>query len=191
MPSSPVRPVGARCAALFLMLAAWGCAGTQLHNVEVFNLQPPQVFTKFVVVGVSEDGRMRRLFENAFAAELQRQRIEGIQSYKLLYEERAISAPNIERAAKEAGADGVITIRLVDADGQPAQRESLETQQPTLLPRRERVSLRINVFQASTRYLALSAISKSVGFDSVNTVASEVCQETVAAMLRENLVAPR
>jgi hypothetical protein len=163
-----------------------------LQSVEVVPLKPPQVFTKFFVVGVSEDGRMRRLFENAFVAELGRQGVEGVQSYKYLYEEGSISAPNIQRAAKEYGADAVITVRVVDAEGQPtSQRETLESQQTTLLPRRERVSLRVNVFQATTRYLALTAISKSVGFDSVNTVAYEVCQETVKALARENLIPPR
>lgn len=177
---------------LFVGLLACGCAGTQLQNVEVLPLKPPQVFTKFFVVGVSEDGRMRRLFENAFVAELGRQGVEGVQSYKYLYEERAISAPNIQRAAQEYGADAVIAVRVVDAEGQPTtQRETFESQQTLSLPRRERVSLRVNVFQATTRYLALSAISKSVGFDSVNTVAYEVCQETVKALAREHLIAPR
>jgi len=115
-----------------------------------------------------------------------------VQSYKYLYEEGSISAPNIQRAAKEYGADAIIAIRAVDAEGQPtSQRETLESQQTMVLPRRERVSLRVNVFQATTRYLALTAISKSVGFDSVNTVAYEVCEETVKALARENLIPPR
>jgi hypothetical protein len=192
MHATTVRHAWRRLVGLFVGLLACGCTGTHLQSVEVLPLKPPQVFTKFFVVGVSEDGRMRRLFENAFVAELGRQGVAGVQSYKYLYEERAISAPNIQRAAQEYGADAVIAVRVVDAEGQPmTQRETLESQQPTLVLGRERVSLRVNVFQATTRYLVLSAISNSVGFDSVNTVAYEVCQETVKTLAREHLIAPR
>jgi len=180
-------------------LLAYGCAGTRTQEVEVYEPRPAQPLAKFLVVGIHENGRVRRLFENAFVAELAGQGVEGVQSYRFIYEERAINVERVLRALQESGADAVITVRAVDVDlhpkgTRPIQRDTLEvdllSQNPEqrLLPRRDKVTLLTNVYHAATRRLVLSATSRVVSPDSVDAVGQEVCRETVKSLAQEKLL---
>jgi hypothetical protein len=196
-----LRLRGHRLIALLVGLLAWGCAGTRMQDVVVYHPTPPQPFSKFLVLGVHEDARVRRLFENAFVAELGRQGVTGIQSYKSIYEERAITLPNVERAIRETGVDGLITVRVFDAHlqpkpGQPVVRESLTFDLVTVNPdgriaRPDQLALRVNVFDTASRQLVLSAFPRSFRPESVEAIGVEVCQETVKTMARERLITPR
>ncbi len=180
-------------------LLACGCAGTRIQDIEVYEPLPSQPFAKFLVLGIHEDGRIRRLFENAFVATLAGQGVEGVQSYRFIFQEQAITVPNVLRAVQESGADALITVRVVEADFQPkaarpVQRETLEfdlfSQNPErrLLPRRDKVTLQTNVYQTATRYLVLSATSRVVTPESVETIGQEVCRETVEALAQQKLL---
>jgi hypothetical protein len=188
-----------RLLGLLLGLLACGCAGIRTQEVEVYEPRPAQPLAKFLVVGIHENGRVRRLFENAFVAELAGRGVEGVQSYRFIYEERAINVERVLRAVQESGADAVITVRAVDVDLQPKsarpiQRENFEfdlfSQDPErrLLPQRDKVTLRTNVYQAADRHLILSATSRVVGPDSVETIGREVCRETVEYLAQEKLL---
>lgn len=188
-----------RLRGLLVCLLACGCASTGTLEVEVYEPLPTQPFAKFLVVGIHENGRTRRLFENAFVAELAGHGVEGVQSYRFIYAERAINVERVLRAVQESGADAVITVRAVDVNLQPksarpVQRETLEvdllSQEPErrLLPRRDKVLLQTNVYQTANRHLVLSATSRVVSPESVEDVGQEVCRETVQSLSREHLL---
>ena len=192
--SARVRRIG-----LLLGLLAGGCAGTRTQEVEVYAPPPSQPFTKFLVVGIHEDGRIRRLFENAFVATLASHGVEGVQSYRFIFQEQALNRANVLRAVQESGADAVITVRVVDADFQPqtarpVQRENLEfdlfSENPErrLLPRRDKVTLQTNVYQSANRQLMLTATSRVVSPDSVESIGQELCQNTVETLAKEKFI---
>ena len=185
---------------LLVGLLACGCAGTRTQEVEVYAPPPSQPFAKFLVVGVHEDGRIRRLFEKAFVATLAGHGVEGVQSYRFIFEERALNRPNVLRAVQESGADAVITVRVVDAEFQPqtarpVQRENLEfdlfSENPErrLLPRSDKVTLRTNVYQSANRQLVLTATSRVVSPDSVESIGQELCQNTVEELAKGKFIA--
>ena len=185
---------------LLVGFLACGCAGTRTQEVEVYAPPPSQPFAKFLVVGVHEDGRIRRLFENAFVATLAGHGVEGVQSYRFIFEERALNRPNVLRAVQESGADAVITVRVVDAEFQPqtarpVQRENLEfdlfSENPErrLLPRSDKVTLRTNVYQSANRQLVLTATSRVVSPDSVESIGQELCQNTVEELAKGKFIA--
>ena len=193
------RLVRFRLIGLLVGLLLTGCASTGTIEVEVYEPLPSQPFAKFLVVGIHEDGRIRRLFENAFVKELAGQGVGGVQSNRFIFEERAINVERVMRAVQESGADGVITVRAVDVDLQPKterpiQRETLEydlfsdNPERRLLPRRDKVTLQTNVYQAATKHLVLSATSRVVSPDSVEAIGQEVCRETVESLAREKLI---
>ncbi len=184
---------------LVIALLVFGCASSGMQDVQLFDPLPSQPFTKFLVLGIHEDSRVRRLFENAFVAELAAQKVEGVQSYRFIFEEKAINVERVLRAVQEAGADALVTVRAMDVDLQPkvsrpVQREKLEfdiasdNPERRLLPKRDKVTLQTNVYQASSRYMILSATSRVVSPDSVAEVGQEVCRETVKALAKENLI---
>ena len=193
------RCSGFRLIALLAGLIALGCAGTRTQEVEVYAPPPSQPFTKFLVVGIHEDGRIRRLFENAFVATLASHGVEGVQSYRFIFQEQALNRANVLRAVQESGADAVITVRVVDADFQPqtarpVQRENLEfdlfSENPErrLLPRRDKVTLQTNVYQSANRQLMLTATSRVVSPDSVESIGQELCQNTVETLAKEKFI---
>jgi hypothetical protein len=185
---------------LLLGLLTCGCAGTRTQEVEIYAPPPSQPFAKFLVVGVHEDGRIRRLFENAFVATLGNHGVEGVQSYRFIFEEKALNRANVLRAVQESGADAVITVRVVDAEFQPqtarpVQRENLEfdlfSENPErrLLPRSDKVTLRTNVYQSANRQLVLTTTSRMVRPDSVESIGQEVCQNTVEELAKGKFIA--
>ena len=193
------RSFRSRLTGLLVCLLACGCACTGTQEVEVYEPLPTQPFAKFLIVGIHENGRTRRLFENAFVAELAGHGVEGVQSYRFIYEERAINVERVVRAVLESGADAVITVRAVDVDLQPKtarpiQRDRFEfdlasdNPERRLLPKRDKVTLQTNVYQAANKHLVLSAMSRVVSPDSVEAIGQEVCRETVESLSREHLL---
>jgi len=193
------RFVRFRLLGLLVILLACGCAGTRTQEVEVYAPPPSQPFAKFLVVGIHEDGRIRRLFENAFVKELAGHGVEGVQSYRFIFEERAINAERVLRAVQESGADAVITVRVVEADFQPKperpiQRDTLSfdlfSQNPerSLLPPRDKVTLQTNVYQSANRQLVLSTTSRVVSPESVETIGQELCQNTVEELAKGKFI---
>jgi hypothetical protein len=180
-------------------LVVCGCSGTRTQEVEVYAPPPSQPFAKFLVVGIHADGRVRRLFENAFVATLANHGVQGVQSYRFIFEEQALNRANVLRAVQESGADAVITVRVVDAEFQPqtarpVQRENLEfdlfSENPErrLLPRSDKVTLRTNVYQSANRQLVLTATSRVVSPDSVESIGQELCGEMVEVLAKEKFL---
>jgi len=193
------RSARLRLLGLLFGLLACGCAGTRTQEVEVYEPRPAQPLAKFLVVGIHENGRIRRLFENAFVAELAGRGVEGVQSYRFIYEERAINVERVLRAVQESGADAVITVRVVDAEFQPqtarpVQRENLEfdlfSENPErrLLPQSDKVTLRTNVYQSANRLLVLTTTSRVVSPESVESIGRELCQNTVEELAKEKFI---
>jgi len=194
------RFVRFRLLGLLVILLACGCAGTRTQEVEVYAPPPSQPFAKFLVVGIHENGRIRRLFENAFVQTLAGHGVEGVQSYRFIFEEKALNRPNVLRAVQESGADAVITVRVIDAEFQPqtarpVQRENLEfdlfSENPErrLLPRSDKVTLRTNLYQSANRQLVLTATSRVVSPDSVESIGQELCGEMVEVLAKEKFLA--
>ncbi len=180
-----------RLIGLLMGLAIFGCAGTRTQDVVVYDPLPSQPFSKFLIVGIHENGRTRRLFENSFTQELGRHGVEAIQSHKSIYEERALTLPNVERALHETGADALITVRVYEANVQPKTRGPIPRESLTIdltQVRRDQVTLRVNVFHVASRQLVLSAFPRSVRPESVESIAREVCEETVKYLAREGLL---
>ncbi len=183
---------------LAIGLAVCGCAGTRMQEVEVYQT-PSQPLAKFLIVGIHDDGRVRRLFENAFVKELTEEGIEGVQSYRFIFEERAVTAANVERAVQESRADAVITVRAVQVNmgSQNPWTTSKETfafdvyphtPERSLLPSSDQVTLQLKVFDAANRNLLILATSRAVRPDSVQEIGQDICREMVKSLSNEKFL---
>jgi hypothetical protein len=184
--------------ALLVGSIAFACSHTRVQDVEVIDPLPAQPFAKLLVLGIHEDGRIRRLFENAFVAELAAENVVGVQSYKFIYEERAINVQNVLRALQESDADSLVTVRAMNAGtGTPriARREGSAvfdlhplSGDQSLVSRGTQVTLQTNVYEASSKRLVLSATSQAVRPESVEDLGHEICRVTVTSLAREKLL---
>lgn len=95
-----------------LALLAAGCASTSLVNEWQTPDTPPAV-RKVLVVGVTQQASVRRVFEDEFAAQLRAAGVEAVPSYTLLKEDGQAEQAVLEQAVQDIGADGVLVTRLV------------------------------------------------------------------------------
>lgn len=98
--------------AALLCLALAGCASTSLVNEWQSPDARPTV-RKVLVVGVTRQASVRRVFEDEFAAQLRAAGVEAVPSYSILPEDGQAEQSRLEQAVREAGADGVLVTRLV------------------------------------------------------------------------------
>lgn len=95
-----------------LALAAAGCASTSLVN----QWESPDAHTalrKVLVVGVTKQSSIRRVFEDEFAGQLRAAGVEAVPSYTLLVEDGQAEQARLEQVVQDIGADGVLVTRLI------------------------------------------------------------------------------
>jgi hypothetical protein len=110
---------------LFLsLIAVWviaaGCASTKIVN----SWRSPEYaggpLASLLVVGVSTQASVRRVFEDVFAGQLEAQGVQAKPSYQLIPEDGPVPEERLRAAAEQSGTDGVIITRLVKVDTQLA-----------------------------------------------------------------------
>jgi hypothetical protein len=93
-----------------------GCASTRIVNQWQNPEYTAHTFKRIMVVGVTKDTSIRRTFEDEFVLQLKTAGTDAVQSYTVLPEDGPAEEGRLVRAVEEAGADAVITARLVKAE---------------------------------------------------------------------------
>jgi len=106
----PGRIVGWIAAAALLLS---GCAATQIINQWSNPSYATASFKRIMVVGVSKQPSIRRTFEDEFVAQLKAMGSDAVPSYQFIPEDGQVDESRLKQAVNEAGADAVITTRLV------------------------------------------------------------------------------
>jgi hypothetical protein len=112
----PSMPRALACLVLALALLS-GCASTRVVNQWEMS-DPGPAFRKLLVVGVSENASVRRTFEDEFVKALAARGVAAVASYTLIPESGQVPEARLDAAVKTAGADGVITSRVVRVNQQ-------------------------------------------------------------------------
>ena len=111
----PGRIVGSLIAAALLL---GGCAATQIIDQWSNPSYPAASFKRILVIGVSKQTSIRRNFEDEFVAQLRAAGADAVPSYEFTPEDGPVEESRLARAVKQAGADAVITTRLVRVERQ-------------------------------------------------------------------------
>ncbi len=102
---------------MILALVAAGCASTTLTN----SWRAPDYngsMTSLVVVGVSKQASVRRVFEDEFATQLRMQGVRAVPSYTLVPDDGPIDKDTLRSAVDSTDADAVIITRLVKIENE-------------------------------------------------------------------------
>ncbi len=102
------------CACLWLA----GCASTRFTSEWRANDYTGPAFRKLLVVGVSRDAIARRVFEDRLVAELTGRGVAATASYVLAPQDGELDRAALENLVAVAGADGILTTRLVQVTRQ-------------------------------------------------------------------------
>lgn len=96
--------------AAIAMLAA--CASTRVVN-QWEMAEPGPAFRKLLVVGITENESVRRIFEDEFVKSLAARGVTAIPSYSLIPESGQVPEARLAAAVKASGAEGVMTTRVI------------------------------------------------------------------------------
>jgi len=96
-----------------LCLALASCASTSLVNQWKSPDHVGPTVRKVLVVGVTKQASVRRVFEDEFTAQLRAAGVEAIPSYSVIPEDGQADQALLEKTVLELGADGVLVTRLV------------------------------------------------------------------------------
>ena len=90
-----------------------GCASTEIVNQWSNPSYKSPSFEKIIVLGVSRQTSIRRIFEDEFVSHLKAAGYNAVPSYNYIPEDGQVSESSLRRAIREAGADAAITTRLI------------------------------------------------------------------------------
>lgn len=108
-----MRALRAWLTAMMVGVVAAGCASTSLINQWKSPEYTAGPIGKVMVVGVTQQPSVRRVFEDEFASRLRAAGVEAIPSYTVIKEDGQADEAVLEQAVERLGADGVLVTRLV------------------------------------------------------------------------------
>jgi hypothetical protein len=73
-------------------------------------------FERIMVIGITRQASMRRSFEDEFVAKLNATGVDAVPSYRFIAADGPVEEARLHEAVKQAGADAIITTRLVQVD---------------------------------------------------------------------------
>ena len=99
-----------------LLLTA--CATTSMVDTWRDPNYKGKAFRNFLVVGITKDPGVRRVFEDIFTAELRNRGLQATASYTVTPPDQPVTKDLLTEAVKETGADAVVTTRVVNIQQQ-------------------------------------------------------------------------
>ena len=103
---------------LVASLLLGGCAATQIVNQWSNPSYGAASFRRIMVIGVSKQPSIRRTFEDEFVGRLKAAGTDAVPGYEFIPEDVQVEESRLARAVKQAGADAMITTRLVRVERQ-------------------------------------------------------------------------
>ena len=97
-------------------LAAWAlaaCATTTLTSSWKDESYSGGIFRKVLIVGVSEQPRNRRIFEDEFAARLQSRGVETVASYRIVPTDGKLNRAEVQSKIQGRGFDAVVVVSRI------------------------------------------------------------------------------
>ncbi len=99
------------CLALFFLTS---CATSTLTSVWKDPAYQGGKLKRILVIGVTEKQTTKRIFEDEFVSQLRGMGVEGISSYTVLPQDKAMDKGALEPIVGRLGVDGVLVTRLLD-----------------------------------------------------------------------------
>ncbi|NDP41720.1 MAG: hypothetical protein GZ089_03210 [Aromatoleum sp.] len=109
-------PLRTLAVALWVALSVAGCASTSIQVAWYDTSYTGGPFRKIVVVGIHNNIANRRVFEDIFAQKLNAAGVQGVPGYLVLPNDANLDEPTASAAILKAGADGLLTVRLLSVD---------------------------------------------------------------------------
>jgi len=189
-------------AVLSVLLAA--CANTKVIDHWVYEGHTTP-YTHPMVIGVSDSQQTRQIFEKHFVAELKKINIIATPSYMLISSKQKMNRETVINAVRGTDIDAVFVTYLVSSENVVKHHESPMSQgysgdvedhrlSDTLVSTRGRtsdaeiVTLKNDVYDASSKKLVWSTQTRTVAPESIDEVVIDVTAILISHMLDDNVI---
>ena len=200
--------------AVLLTVAATACSTTAPSKTTIPRSErvaghEGTVFHSLFVIGIGEDNRARKLFEDAFAAALTGSGTRAQPSWELLPQSTLLSEQELEAAVGTDDFDGVLITRLVSVDEEQEYVEGRTyserhpryryykgyykgsykvVHEPGYYETRATYRLETNIYAVSDGSLVWSADSHTLDPDSINDGIDSMTAAVAAELKEEGLI---
>ncbi len=192
---------------LFLLLLT-ACTLTKLTGIYKDKSYTGGYLKSVLVVGVSDNVKNRRLFEDTFTEQFKRVGIEAISSAVIIPKDKKLDTDTIKKSAESQGFETVLVTHLVGVEEKttyvPPRYDYLPSRYHHLGPyyhsvdryvhtpgyyiKRKHVRLESNLYETKTEKLIWSALSETIDPKSVNALIESLCQKVMKSLKTNNLI---
>jgi hypothetical protein len=111
--NDPLNVITRLLGVLSVLVILTGCSSTSLvGSWKDPRFQGPPI-RKVLVIGVSEDGNARRIFEDEFVTQLGARGVDAVASYTLIPQDGKVPEATVAKAVRESGAEAILMTRVV------------------------------------------------------------------------------
>ena len=192
---------------IFLLFFA-ACASTKLTGVYNDRNYGGGYLKSVMIVGVSDNLKNRRLFEDTFVEQFKKSGIEAFSGVVVIPKGKKLNKDTIKGAAENLGAETVLVTHLVGVekketyvppsyDYMPRHHNRLGpyyssvdqyTHTPGYYIDHKYVRLESNLYETKTEKLIWSASSETIDPESVNELIESLCKKVMKSLKDNNLI---
>ena len=188
---------------LIILIVTTSCATTKLTSVWKDSAYTGGVLEKVMVVGLSDNLRNRKMFEEVFVKEFKDNGIEAIPSFSAILLAKDLNRDTIKDEAERRAIDAILVTHLSDIKEKEVPYEPLDYEisfyryyrkvkqydhAPQSYTQVKDVRMKNNLYEAKTEKLIWSASSESVNPESVNEVISSLCKAVLENLRSHKLI---
>ena len=204
--SKRLRVPGSVFIIYLLFLAA--CASTKLTGVYKDRNYGGGYLKSVMIVGVSDNLKNRRLFEDTFVEQFKKTGIKAVSGVVVIQKEKKLNKETIKGAAENLGIETVLVTHLVGVeeketyvppsyDYMPGRHNRFGpyyssvhqyTHTPGYYIDHKYVRLESNLYETKTEKLIWSASSETLDPKSVNVLIESLCTKVIKSLKDNNLI---
>ena len=189
---------------LLVLTIISGCTGTSVRDQWV---EPglAKTYHKPLIIGRSDSQQTRRIYEDYLAGEFKKIGVTAVPSYTLISSKEKINEETVVNAVKRSGIgiDSVLVTYLVASETELVSHDSPlsssysgsyedNTMSSTLITNRrysgkQIITLKNDLYDAGSRKIVWSAVTESVGPDSIDEVIVDVSELLVKALKEDHV----
>jgi hypothetical protein len=188
---------------LIILLVTTSCATTKLSSVWKDSTYTGGVLKKVMVVGLSDNLRNRKMFEEVFTKAFRDNGLEAIPSLSVILLAKDLNRDTIKDEAERRGIDAILVTHLSDIKEEEVHYEPLDyeiyfyqyyrkVQQYDYAPQSytqiKDVQMKSNLYETKTEKLIWSASSETIDPKSVNEVIGSLCKAVLESLRSHMLI---
>ena len=193
---------------IIFLLSLVACSSTKLTGIYKDRDYAGGYLKSVMIVGVSDNLKKRRLFEDTFAEQFKKTGIEAFSGVVVIPEGKKLNKETIKGAAENLGAETVLVTHLVGIEEKeiyvPPSYDYMSshhdhlgtyyysvhqyTQTPGYYIDHKYVRLESNLYETKTEKLIWSASSETLDPKSVNALIESLCKKVMESLKDNNLI---